>query len=610
MIISGVYSLPYDDSAGFTAPPAFGPFRVLHQIGSGVLGPVFRTFEPERERLIAVKAFRLDIVPEMAARLAQSLRTVVATPIPSPRVVPAVGAGLEGMTAFLASEYVTAETFDVALRRLAPAPLERALPLLRQMAEALEAGWQAGHGHGGLHPRDVFVSPDSDPGAAEVRIGGFGVVRALDDLGIKAPVRRPYAAPERVAGQSWDLRADVYSLGVLAHELLTGRRPAGSGEQDGALPTGTTPEQRVAIRKALAGVLADDPAHRYPTPSAFVAALETGETPVVVVPVVVETPESVVTAEVDEDAAALAPGWPFDRIEPVADSADEDAAAPEDPVDDEPDDVLDDARDDGRNDEASRDVMRAAPVIDAPLSLPALSRPSSRWPEAPAPVVSAPAPAASWSPRTIAAAIVGALLVGGAIGYWLAPGEAVEAPIETEVVVDAPTPTPAQTSAQSPAPPPAAAAAATRGRMLVRSEPAGARVMISGRNRGTTPATVRDLPFGTYNVTVSLNGYQSRVVRVTVSRAVPSRDVTVPLQRAVAAPPVATTGTVYVDTRPAGAQVTIDGRVVGTSPIRVPELSPGSHVIRLDLAGHKSVTTTVVVRAGQVTPVKVSLELM
>src|SRR5690606_35908438 len=213
VIVSGVYSLPYDDSAGFTAPPAFGTFRVLHQIGSGVLGPVFRTFEPERERLIAVKAFRLDIVPEMAARLAQALRTLVATPVASPRVVPAVGAGLEGMTAFLASEYVTSETFDVALKRLAPVPLARAVPLLRQMAEALEAGWEAGHGHGALHPRDVFVSADTDPGGAEVRIGGFGVVHALDALLIKAPVRRPYTAPDRVAGQDRDIRADLYPPG-------------------------------------------------------------------------------------------------------------------------------------------------------------------------------------------------------------------------------------------------------------------------------------------------------------------------------------------------------------------------------------------------------------
>ena len=59
----GAAYLTRDDPTGFAAPPAFGPFRVLHQIGVGALGPVFRTYEPTRDRLVAVKVFRLDIRP-------------------------------------------------------------------------------------------------------------------------------------------------------------------------------------------------------------------------------------------------------------------------------------------------------------------------------------------------------------------------------------------------------------------------------------------------------------------------------------------------------------------------------------------------------------------
>lgn len=85
---------------------------------------------------------------------------------------------------------------------------------------------------------------------------------------------------------------------------------------------------------------------------------------------------------------------------------------------------------------------------------------------------------------------------------------------------------------------------------------------------------------------------------------------------AVAAPvspakPVAaaTTGSMLVETRPTGATVSIDGRAVGRAPMRVPKLSPGSHRVRLALAGYKTMTTTVVVRAGQQTTVRVSLEI-
>src|SRR3990170_8520611 len=62
-----------DDPIAFAPPPAFGPFRVLHQIGIGALGPVFRTYEPTRDRLVAVKVFRLDITPEQSQALAIEL---------------------------------------------------------------------------------------------------------------------------------------------------------------------------------------------------------------------------------------------------------------------------------------------------------------------------------------------------------------------------------------------------------------------------------------------------------------------------------------------------------------------------------------------------------
>jgi len=609
VITSGVSALPYDDSAGFTAPPAFGTFRVLHQIGSGGLGPVFRAFEPQQERLIAVKAFRLDIVPEVTARLADALRRVVATPVDSPHVVACVGAGLEGATAFLASEYVTTDTLDVALRSLAPASLDRAVPILRQIAEAIEAAWAAGLGHGALHPRDVFVSADTQ----EVRVAGFGVIPALERMGVKVLPRRPYTAPERVAGRPWDIRADVYSLGVLAHELLTGRRPSGAGEQDGALPTGTTPEQRVAIRRALAGVLAENPDERYATPSAFVAALETGEAPVVAVAavLVVDEPARVVPDAPDAVADRSGQQTLFRDVEHQIDHEVE----PE-------------------IEEGGIRPAAEAPRVEPEPPDPQLFEPQAfhieadeirRAPVAPPPVVYLPSPEPPRLSGTAIGLIAAALIVGIGIGYWLRGGPvattpdletvqvAGDQPVGTDVPVSEAVTPPGATADASATPPAAAEPPATRGRLLVRSVPAGARVMISGRARGTTPATVRDLAFGTYNVTVSREGYRTRMQRVTVSRSVPARDITVELVRATPPPPTApaaTTGSVYIDTRPSGAQVTIDGRMVGTAPMRVPDLAPGAHTIRLDLAGHKSLTTTVVVRAGQQVPVRVSLEVL
>src|SRR5687767_3841481 len=212
---------------------AFGPFRVLHQIGVGALGPVFRTYEPARDRLVAVKVFRLDITPEQAQALAAELSKAADAGLFHPSIVEPVAAGVQGTVAYRAEEYVAAETLDVAIRHYAPAPMDKALPFITQLAGAIDFARAAGVGHGSLHPRDIFVTPE------EARATGFGVVDALERVGLRAPVRRPYSAPERIDGEAWGAPADVFSFGAIAFELLTGRRPSGTGDLIGALNAGT-----------------------------------------------------------------------------------------------------------------------------------------------------------------------------------------------------------------------------------------------------------------------------------------------------------------------------------------------------------------------------------
>jgi len=202
---------------------------------------VFRAYDATADRLIAIKSFKLDLIPEDVARLAAALRQLAATPAPDPALVSLTGAGLEGTTAFLAMEYLTGETLDIALRQWTPLPLTRALGLLSRLASAVDACWRAGAGHGALHPRDVFVTALGD----DIRLTGWGIVRAVESAALTAPARRPYSPPERIAGTAWDVRADVYGLGAIAHELLTRRRPAGPGEQDGVFGPDVSPAARV-----------------------------------------------------------------------------------------------------------------------------------------------------------------------------------------------------------------------------------------------------------------------------------------------------------------------------------------------------------------------------
>jgi hypothetical protein len=240
---------------------------VLHQIGVGALGPVFRTYEPTRDRLVAVKVFRLDLTPEQSTALADELGRATEAGLFHPSIVEPLAAGVEGTVAYRADEYVAAESLDVAMRHYAPATLEKALPFITQLASAIDFARAAGVGHGALHPRDIFVTPD------EARASGFGVVDALERLGIRAPVRRPYSSPERIAGKPWSTAADVFSLGAIAFELLTGRRPSGLGDQMGALTGASLGAREEQIRSVLARAMAEEPDARYSSAAAFVSAL-------------------------------------------------------------------------------------------------------------------------------------------------------------------------------------------------------------------------------------------------------------------------------------------------------------------------------------------------
>ena len=285
--------LTRDDPSGFAAPPAFGPFRVLHQIGVGALGPVFRTYEPTRDRLVAVKVFRLDLTPEQSTALADELARATEAGLFHASIVEPLAAGVEGTVAYRAEEYVAAESLDVAMRHYAPATLEKALPFITQLASAIDFARAAGVGHGALHPRDIFVTPD------EARASGFGVVDALERLGIRAPVRRPYSSPERIAGKPWSTAADVFSLGAIAFELLTGRRPSGLGDQMGALTGASLGAREEQIRSVLARAMAEEPDARYSSAAAFVSALADAAA--------VATPAAPVAAATQDAAVAPAP---------------------------------------------------------------------------------------------------------------------------------------------------------------------------------------------------------------------------------------------------------------------------------------------------------------
>jgi hypothetical protein len=143
--------------------------------------------------------------------------------------------------------------------------------IVGQLAEAIDVAPGAGVGHRALQPRDLLVTPD------EARASGFGVVVALGRVGLRAPVRRPYSAPERIEGAEWSTPADVFSLGAIAFELLTGRRPSGTGDEIGPL-TGAVVPNAEHIQEVLARAMHESPGARFATGLALANALASAGT--------------------------------------------------------------------------------------------------------------------------------------------------------------------------------------------------------------------------------------------------------------------------------------------------------------------------------------------
>jgi serine/threonine protein kinase len=716
-------SLTPDDPSAFAAPAQFGPFRVLHQIGVGALGPVFRTYEPERDRLVAVKAFRLDITPEQAQALADELSRCAEAGLFHPSIVEPIAAGVQGTAAYRGEEYVAAESLDVAMRHYAPAPIATVLPFITQLAGAIDFARAAGVGHGALHPRDIFVTPE------EARATGFGVVEALERVGLRAPVRRPYSAPERIAGQPWTTTADVFSLAAITFELLTGRRPAGLGGEIGTLTAGTPNTWMDGLHAVLARAMDADPAARYPTALTFASALEAAgrgdaaaEPQRTIPPAPAASPApplvssaapSIAVADAQSSRPADSrtggpsqprtsvpadplPGGPADprtrepaQFDDITSEREEDeaehhlrieetTAVPADAFSDLDGDIAAEAEADRfAADDFLLDAAGAASA-PAPPSLNRLSTPLPVDPlafednevmidEAPprAPFgVPAPslgysalqeddAPASSRFPWTLALMVVLAL-AAGAVGGWFfrgrtaasdadhtppsattGSGAASPAPAGREfseqAVAPAPgsgaaaSPPPAETRSPetaSPRPPAGKPAVVTTGTLVVKSTPSGAGVTLNGRWRGRTPLTIDELPLRSYDVRVVQSGFQAATQSVALTSETPQRSLSLRLQRsrAAARPPTAAaeppepettavyTGSIYVDSRPRGARVSIDGRAVGITPLRVPDVRIGTHVVRLELPDHRIWSAAATVSAGEERRVTGSLE--
>ncbi len=243
------------DTLAHAAPEQVGRYRILGPAGEGGMGAVYRAHDPHLGRDVAVKLPHIAGRPD-AALLAQRFQREAraAARVWHPHVCPIYDVGEHEGRPFAVMPFIEGQSLA---SRLAdgprPSPRE-AVALLLQILDALEAIHSHGLIHRDLKPANILLDQAGRPLVAD-----FGLARPEDASRLTADgavMGTPaYMAPEQAAGQGDQIGpwTDVYSAGVVLHEMVTGRLPHG-GEADGA-PSGLGP----ALRRALAR----DPSARY-----------------------------------------------------------------------------------------------------------------------------------------------------------------------------------------------------------------------------------------------------------------------------------------------------------------------------------------------------------
>jgi serine/threonine-protein kinase len=641
------------------------------------LGPVFRAYDAERERLVAVKLFTLDLPPEKVHQLVAEFERLIAAELTHPALALPLATGITGVSAFLAQDYVAAESLDLAVREYGAAPPVDVMRVAAQLAGALDFAAVVDISHGALHPRDVLLSTD------DTRLTGIGVARALEVVGVAVPVRRPYTPPERIAGAAWDRRADVFSLAAMIHELLWARRISGTGMRAVENLTHVEGGDLDRLRAAFGRALADDPAERFETALEFAEALKAAFPDVVLTPPAPldrrarkprKTPrETSDTPGTSEQSVRAEPVEPVEPMEPrlplVADlftheppppdlelrtdalEALDMPIAPLAPVDEPPRFQELDESPVAPPAKVVR-IDRTEPRIESRVELPSavavepslLAEPemlsmldrsrSAVWPLVLALAVGiAMGFAAGYgigSQRQSGASSTSGSkeFTEGAVAEMPKPDDAAKVQPGHAAAAAPPAPAAALAAPAHPAPAetrPAAPPADEAGRLLVRSTPAGARVFVDGREMGRTPESLDGVARGSHRVRVTHDGYVDSERRVTITRSRPTQAITVSLarerspepRRAAASAPTAPASAaaaahgpaaVRVESRPAGASVYVDGKLVGTTPVSLAAVEAGDHSVRITRDGYKPWSGTVHVAAGEQNRVTASLE--
>jgi serine/threonine protein kinase/Flp pilus assembly protein TadD len=201
-----------------------GRYRVIEELGKGGMGKVYRVLDTKLNEEVALKLIKPEIYSDRKTLERFKNELKLARKVSQKNVGRMFDLGEEAGTHFITMEYVPGEDLKSSIRRFGRLPVGKSVAIATQICEGLSVAHKIGIVHRDLKPSNIMIDKEGN-----VRIMDFGIARSTKDKGITGEgviIGTPeYMSPEQVEGKETDQRSDIYSLGIILYEMVTGAPP-------------------------------------------------------------------------------------------------------------------------------------------------------------------------------------------------------------------------------------------------------------------------------------------------------------------------------------------------------------------------------------------------
>ncbi len=261
-----------------------GKYRLLTRLGQGGMAQVYKAEQPTIERLVAIKVLHSHLAEshDFVARFKREARGL--GQLQHPHIVQVIDFDVEDDLYYMVVDYISGQTLRTYLDEKGPLPYDEALRIAAQLADALAYAHSRDTIHRDIKPSNVLFK---DAASTQVVLTDFGISRLMNDATLTvtgAIVGTPaYMSPEAVLGQRVDQRADIFSLGIILYEMVTGRTPHTGDTPMSVImkqlndplpsPRVMKPDLPDRLVQLIERALARDPTERFQTAAEFLTAM-------------------------------------------------------------------------------------------------------------------------------------------------------------------------------------------------------------------------------------------------------------------------------------------------------------------------------------------------